>query len=268
MGDVIVPDERRHRGPHPDDVRLFGPAALPALQTAAEELCWLLSRGYPQESSLKLVGDRHALESRQRSAVARCGCSDEAAARRRQRQVAPQLLAGMRVHIDGYNVLTTTEAALAGAVLLLARDGTVRDMASMHGSYRKVEETAPALRLIGQTLAEFNVAEALWLLDRPVSNSGRLKTIIEELAVERGWQWRVELVHNPDLELAQTDEIIATADSGILDLCGAWFNLAREVRGKAYLRCLDRRFEFDIKARRASEWELNPDAHARRQICS
>jgi hypothetical protein len=223
-----VPDQRRHRGPHPEDNRLFGSAALPALQTAATELSWLLSRGYRQESSLKLVGDRHGLEARQRLAVARCTCSDEAVARRRQRQLGPEALAGAGVQIDGYNVLTTIEAALSGGVLLLARDGALRDMASMHGSYRKVEETAPALRLIGQTLAQFNVTESLWLLDRPVSNSGRLKKIIEELAAECGWTWRVELVHDPDFELAQSEEIIATADSGILDLCGTWFNLARE----------------------------------------
>jgi hypothetical protein len=224
-----VPDQRRHRGPHPDDERLFSPAALPALQTATAELCWLLSRRYAPESSLKLVGDRHALEARQRLAVARCACIDEAAARRGKRQVSPQSLAGACLHIDGYNVLTTIEAALSGGVLLLARDGAMRDMASMHGSYRKVEETAPALRLIGQTLADFNVGDALWLLDRPVSNSGRLRKIIEELAAQCGWTWRVELVHNPDVELAQSDEIIATADSGILDLCGTWFNLARDV---------------------------------------
>ena len=223
-----MPDQRRHRGPHPDDARLFGTAALPALQTAAAELAWLLSRGYPQESSLKLVGDRHGLEVRQRLAVARCTCSDEAAERRKRRQAAPQSLAGVSLHIDGYNVLTTIEAALSGGVLLLARDGALRDMASMHGSYRKVEETAPALRLIGQTLAQFNVSDALWLLDRPVSNSGRLKKIIEDLAAECGWNWSVELVHNPDMELAQSEAVIATADSGILDLCGAWFNLARE----------------------------------------
>ena len=127
---------------------------------------------------------------------------------------APHSLAGASVQIDGYNVLTTIEAALAGGVLLLAHDGALRDMASMHGSYRKVEETAPALRLIGLTLAQFNVTDALWLLDRPVSNSGRLKKIIEDLAAEQRWNWRVELVHDPDAELAQSDAVIATADSG------------------------------------------------------
>ena len=55
--------------------------------------------------------------------VARSTCSDEAAERRKKRQVAPESLPGASVHIDGYNVLTTIEAALSGGVLLLARDG-------------------------------------------------------------------------------------------------------------------------------------------------
>ncbi len=223
-----MPDQRRHRGPHPDDLRLFGTDALPALQTAVAELAWLLSHGYPRESSLKLVGDRHALESRQRSAVSRVTSSEEDVARRRTRMVSPLSLAGCRIELDGYNVLTTIEAALSGGVLLLAHDGALRDMASMHGSYRKVDETQPALELIGQTLADCGASEALWLLDRPVSNSGRLKTIIEELAAKRGWRWRVELAHDPDAELIQSDAIVATADSRVLDLCGTWFNLARE----------------------------------------
>ena len=192
------------------------------------ELAWLLSRGYPHESSLKLVGDRHALESRQRLAVSRSTCGDGELSRRRQRMVAPHALAGCPIEIDGYNVLTTVEAALSGGVLLAARDGAFRDMASMHGSYRKVDETLPALELIGQTLAGFGASEALWLLDRPVSNSGRLKAIIEELAGHQGWAWQVELVHNPDADLIQSERIVATADSVILDLCGQWFNLAGE----------------------------------------
>jgi len=43
-------------------------------------------------------------------------------------------------------------------VLMFGRDGALRDMASIHGSYRKVEETVPALELTTQTLAELRVA--------------------------------------------------------------------------------------------------------------
>jgi hypothetical protein len=223
-----VPDRRKHRGPHPEDVRLFAPDVWPALGQASADLCWLLSRGYASTSALKLVGDRYDLVARQRTAVARCACSDAQADGRRDRQVGPQPLGGQPLWIDGYNVLTTIEAALAGGIILPARDGTYRDMASMHGSFRKVVETFPALQLLGQVIASLEVAYCRWCLDRPVSNSGRLKGLIEELAAEHGWPWQVELLQNPDTVLAETDQIVATADSAILDRCGRWFNLARE----------------------------------------
>ena len=198
------------------------------LHEAADDLCWLLSRGYAQKSALKLVGDRYDLVARQRTAIGRCSCSDAEAARRREHQVAAADLRGRPLGIDGYNVLTTIEASLAGGVILPARDGTYRDMASMHGSYRKVAETLPALELLGRTLAELGPTECLWYLDRPVSNSGRLKGIMEDLAAGQRWPWQVELVPDPDQVLCETDRIVATADSAILDRCEAWFNLARE----------------------------------------
>ena len=108
-------------------------------------------------------------------------------------------------------------AALGGGVLLLGRDGCCRDMASMHGSYRKVAETLPALELLGRTLAACDLRECRWLFDRPVSNSGRLKGIVEELAVARDWPWRVELVPDPDAILSdpeawETTEVIGKQD--------------------------------------------------------
>ena len=64
-----MPDTRTHRGPHPEDAKLFAPAAWPALREATAELCWLLSRHYAAPSALKLVGDRHQLSARQRAAL-------------------------------------------------------------------------------------------------------------------------------------------------------------------------------------------------------
>jgi len=224
-----VPDTRTHLGPHPEDARLFAPAAWPALRQATAELGWLLSRDYAAPSALKLVGDRHQLTERQRNAVARCACPESSRAGRESRRVAPASLAGRELWIDGYNVLTTVEVALGDAVLLRASDQTYRDLASMHGTYRKVAETMPALELLGQAGARLGTSAWTWFLDRPVGNSGRLKTIMRELAGRRGWDWRVELVPNPDRVLAEASEIVATADSVVLDRCQRWFNLAREV---------------------------------------
>lgn len=223
-----MPDKRTHRGPHPEDAALFSCVARPVLASAVDDLCWLLSKGYAPESSLKLVGDRYALVARQRVAVARCSCAASVCEERKRREVEISVLKNHPLWLDGYNVLTTIEAALGGGVILLARDGAYRDMASMHGSYHKVEETLPALGILGCLLEESGVAECVWLLDRPVSNSGRLKTLMETLAAENRWPWRIELVANPDAVLSISPEIVVTADSIILDRCQAWFNLCCE----------------------------------------
>ena len=68
--------------------------------------------------------------------------------------------AGQRIAIDGYNVLITIEAAMSGGCIFKARDGCLRDLASIHGTYRKVNETIPALQLIGEFLKEKNTAVA------------------------------------------------------------------------------------------------------------
>ena len=228
-GLTVLPDKRRHRGPHPEDVELFAPAALNSLRSATDDLSLLLSKGYAPVSALKLVGDRYALAARQRLAVARCACSAQAAARRREHEVGADQLSDAALWIDGYNVLTSIEAALSGGVILHARDGCYRDMASMHGSYRKVEETYPALQVIGELCAQWHVATCHWILDEPVSNSGRLKTLLVEFAQARGWNWHAETARNADAVLIQTQDVVASADSQIIDKTGRWFNLAKAI---------------------------------------
>lgn len=224
-----MPDSRGHRGAHPRDEQCFAGAGLPLLRTATAQLSWLLSRGFPLDASAELVGNRHHLRARQRDALQRCAASDQACAARAARRLEPAQLAGRELHIDGYNVLLTVEAALGGAVVLEARDGAFRDLSSMSRHYRRVAETRIALLHLGSVLAGLGCAKSRWLFDRPISNSGRLARLLRELAAERAWPWEVELVDNPDRDLRATREVVATADSAVLDRCGPWFNLARHV---------------------------------------
>jgi hypothetical protein len=134
--------------------------------------------------------------------------------------------------IDGYNLLITVEAALSGAPLFRGRDHTYKDLASIHSTYRKVEETIPAIILIGTFLAENNIKEVGWLLDSPVSNSGRLKTLIGQITEENKWPWEISLLFNPDAELIETKAIVVSSDGIVLDRCVRWLNLAAEIIGK------------------------------------
>ncbi|MFO0848355.1 MAG: DUF434 domain-containing protein [Gemmataceae bacterium] len=220
-----MPDTRKHRGPGPQDPEWFGPAHRPRLGAAVADLAWLLSRGYAEPSALKLVGDRHRLVERQRTAVRRSACSDAALADRKARHVDPATLRGRPLRVDGFNLILTLESALGGGVVVAGRDGCYRDLASVHGTYRRVAETRPALELAARWLAEWGAGPCTWLLDAPVSNSGRLAGLIR--AASTGWE--AEVVPDPDSLLAAPGAVVATADAGILDRCGEWVNLARAV---------------------------------------
>ncbi len=226
-------DRRQHRGPHPEDAVLFAPDQWPALQAAVHDVSWLLTRGYVWDSVLKLVGDRYRLAERQRRAVRRSSCSDSSLHGRRERCQPTTAMAGRVVHIDGLNLLTTVEAMLSGGVLLGGRDGCLRDMSSVHGTYRQVAETEPAIRLIAQLLAALAPAHCTWWLDRPVSNSGRVSQRLMTLAQAAGWPWDTRLVADPDRELKCAGDLVITADSVILDQCAAWVNLTRTLVARA-----------------------------------
>ena len=225
----MSPDRRRHRGAHPEDARLFEGASLPSLRVAVSELSWLLSRGYQTKSALKLVGDRHSLRERQRLAVARAACPDESLVRRRARRVGEGEVAGEGLIVDGFNLVITLEAALSGGVLVKGRDGCVRDLSSVHGSYRAVEETERAVVLAGEALAALAPSSVLWVLDRPVSNSGRLAERVRAVAQERGWSWEVAVEFNPDREIVNSSRVAVTSDSNVLDGVARWLNLGRMI---------------------------------------
>lgn len=219
-----MPDTRSHRGPGPEDATLFAPERIETLHHAVSDLNWLLGRGYADKSSVKLVGDRYSLTARQRVAVMRCACSDQKRQRRAEKEVYPEALRGQPVIVDGYNVLITIEAALSGGVLMAGADACIRDLASIHGTYRKVEETLGALETIAEAFMRLGVKEVVWLLDTPVSNSGRLKQLIVEWARQKGLNWIVELAQNPDKILILSERVVISSDSVVLDECGRWFN--------------------------------------------
>jgi hypothetical protein len=218
-----------HRGAAPEDEQLFTPEAIQQMRCAIDDLCWLLNRGYAIHSAIELVGNRFTLRERQRLVVGRCAATDEAIAWRRAHCLAPKHWRGQEFWLDGYNVLIVVEAALGGGVVLLGRDDCCRDLLGIHGSYHRVHETATALQLIGEMLRDHGVTACRWLLDKPVSNSGRLRAIILDAAAKAGWNWEVSLEMNPDNVLAKSDAVVGTSDSVILDRCERWANVARAV---------------------------------------
>ena len=158
-----MPDKRKHRGPHPEDERLFAESSTPVLTRAVQDVSAILTMGYPIKGTLKLVCDRFSLTERQRLAVMRSACSDQHLTARLQKQVQFEELTGQPIILDGYNVLITIEAALSNGFIFVGRDGCHRDLASVHSTYRQVQETITAAEIIGNCLIEARVSDASWL---------------------------------------------------------------------------------------------------------
>lgn len=185
-------------------------------------------RGYAESSALKLVGDRYRLNARQRHALLRASCADSTAISRKYSERQAAQLVGQPVFIDGYNLLIGVESALSGGLLFLCRDGCYRDIASIHGTYKSVIETQPAIICIGQALQTLQTGPVCWYFDAPVSNSGRLRQKITEFIAPYAWQWQIELLNNPDKALAEAQGVVITSDGWILDRAPqGWFNMLK-----------------------------------------
>lgn len=219
-----------HRGKHQKDTELFSPSWVEVLNEAVTDLAFLFNRGYADHAALTLVGDRYQLRKRQRLALLRACCTDAARQKRKEAAIPPIGLKDELVLIDGYNLLITVESILGDGIILQCRDGCYRDISSVHGTYRRVAETHEALLLLGNTLKSLQIKKAHWYLDAPVSNSGRLKTLMHELAQDNDFSWEVELVNNPDQVLADRHEhILISSDRWILDQADRWFNLTAHI---------------------------------------
>jgi hypothetical protein len=220
-----MPNHQKHRGQQSKDTLIFNEKWQKIMKEATSDLSFLLEKNYPETPSLKLVGDHYQINQRQRKAVFRSACAESKVIQRQIKSLTNEEVAEKIVAIDGYNLLIITESMLSNGYILKGRDGAYRDLASIHGTYKKVEETLPALMNIADSLIELKIKKAIWYLDSPISNSGRLKTLMNELAHQYDWNWEIELVHSPDKTLVESSFPVISSDAWILDNAKNWFNL-------------------------------------------
>ena len=118
--------------------------------------------------------------------------------------------------------------ALSNSTIIRCMDGTIRDLAGLRGTYRIIDKTDMAINLIGEKLEELKVRKAVFYLDEPVSNSGRLKMKILDMLAEYDYDVEAELVRNADKELENMENVISS-DAVVLDKSISWFNMAGQI---------------------------------------
>lgn len=216
------------RGFDENDKRWFSNKEQLRLKKAKEEIEWLISREYKMEHVIKFVGDRYQFSIRQRDALKRGACSEESKLIRNKKRLPLDKLEEGVINIDGFNLLITLEVALSGGTLVIGSDGSIRDLAGLRGTYKIIDKTDMALKIIGEFLNKYNCKNVVFYLDSPVSNSGNLKHRILEYSKEWNIDVEVKLVNNADVILENLDRVVST-DAVIIDKCKNYFNMAREI---------------------------------------
>jgi len=212
------------RGYVPDDERNFSLESIEKLRVASRHVLYLINEGYDLKQASTFVGNHFLLSERQRLAVMRSLATAEQLAMRKAKLLTAAEAAGRDVWIDGFNTVITLEVLKCDSILFSCMDGTVRDLASLRGTYRIIPETEDAVRLLFDSLEEMEIHSATVLLDQPVSNSGRLKALMAELASDYLFALDIQIQKDVDRELYEKENVISS-DSIILDRCLSWINL-------------------------------------------
>ncbi|MGD9568346.1 MAG: DUF434 domain-containing protein [Sedimentibacter sp.] len=216
------------RGFDPGDTKSFSEENIKRLKVAQEDVQCLLDRGYKIKHIVEFVGSHFQLTARERTSLQRTTATQINYEQRKSKMLPIEYAKDGCLFIDGFNLIITLEVALSGSVILLGKDGTLRDLAGLRGTYRIIDKTDLALELIGKTLKDLSVPEVKIYLDAPVSNSGNLKSKILEYSEMWNIPTEVDLVPNADVVLSKMERIV-TSDSILLDECKSWFNLSRKI---------------------------------------
>jgi hypothetical protein len=199
------------------------------LQKAAEDLRYLLDRGYPRKAALELVGNRYGLNYDQRHLLHRAIFSDADSESRRKKKIPIERIRGKDLVIDGYNVLITIEAALSDRPIVLGDDGFVRDISGLSGNFRKTKQTTEALELIFNLLKKANPRQTLFLFDSPISMSGELAQEVKDRLREENLPGDAMAVKVPERIMIGFPGTIATSDTAIIDQSKKVVDLAGDV---------------------------------------
>lgn len=215
------------RGYVPDDARNFSAAAIDTMRKASRHIDFLINEGYDLKQAISFVGNHFLLSERQRLSVMRSLATNEQLKNRERKRRALSELSGENVWIDGFNTIITLEVLLSDSILFTCMDGTIRDLAALRGTYRIISETESAVRILFDVLTEMNIRSATILLDEPVSNSGRLKTLIADIG--EGYPFDLEIHIQKDVDRTLYNKVnVITSDSIILDHCSSWINLTEK----------------------------------------
>jgi hypothetical protein len=203
--------------------------SCPNLPEAAADFRFLLTRGYPRQNALTLVGNRYGLDHTARQLLHRGVFAPELAGARRAKLRRLRDVPDRPLALDGHNVLITLECASRGLPLVAADDGFIRDVGEISGAFRVSPATDRVLALVADYLADHKAGPVDVFYDAPLSLSGELARRTREIFASRGLAVQAAAVPVPERLLSGFTGAIATSDTALIDAHATVVDLAGEI---------------------------------------
>ena len=205
---------------------------------AEEDVRYLVNRDYPKKSAVRFVSDHYRLPEAQRHILSRIVVPTELAFSRRSKLRPLESMLNKSVYIDGYNVLISVEALLAGKKFYLSDDGLLRDSQGIFRKYRISGLTEKALCEIAEILALSDPAWIEILFDQQIGMSGLLASDARKILAKYGLNGTARTFKDVDHQLKIVEGIVATSDGNIIDASRNVVDLPAEVAKKLGLQSL------------------------------
>jgi len=186
---------------------------------AAEDIRYLLERGYRRDSAIRFAGDHYGMDKNERYILARTVFSCSTAISRQKKKLGTHDLKDKKLLVDGYNVLITLESLLDADEVWIGDDSFLRDIKGVFKNHSNGNTTYQAVENMLDLIKRSDVASAEILLDTQMKNSGELAALIrkrmEELSISG--DARTSKHVDFDLKNSSSDYVVATADGVIID---------------------------------------------------
>lgn len=212
------------RGYLPEYEDYFKGNGLNILKEASKDVLFLLNRGYKVKVATMFVQQHYQLSEPQRLALARTLATRNDIELRNLKKLDKEDCKDKEVYIDGFNAIIPMESLLSESPIFECMDDAIRDMANLRVSYHIIDKTSNAIHLLLKKLDELKVKKANIYLDKPISNSGRLKTLIAEIGEQYNVELNIELLNAVDKELYGKENVIS-GDCIVLNECKSWIPL-------------------------------------------
>jgi len=202
------------------------------INKAAEDMKYLIDRGYNRETSLNLVVNHYHLNKDERNYLQRYVFSDDEIRCHKSKLIPLKEIDGKKIVIDGYNVLITVGAIINKkrcSVLVEGMDGILRDSSGIFSNYKFNSESKRAVNEILNLLSGYKPEFVLFIFDSQISKSGELSSYVKKRMNDLNIHGDSKTSKNADKTIIDLNWITATSDSIIIKNVDKVVDLANSI---------------------------------------